>query len=103
VSEIGKQAGHRDVIVDFSHGSDRIDLRSIDASTSRGSQAFNFVVSEDSTFSGAKGELIWDMRNHAGTANDKTIIMGDTNGDKVADFRIELTGLHAMQANDFFL
>ena len=29
--------------------------------------------------------------------------MGDTNGDKVADFRIELTGLHAMQANDFFL
>jgi hypothetical protein len=43
------------------------------------------------------------MRNHTGTANDRTYIAGDTNGDRIADFRIELIGLHTMHANDFIL
>ncbi len=103
VGEIGTQRGDRDIISDFTHGMDRIDLKTIDASTSRGSQAFHFVTGEDNSFSGAKGELIWDKQNNFGTANDRTIVMGDTNGDKVADFRIELTGLHTLHANDFFL
>ena len=39
----------------------------------------------------------------AGTANDKTIIYGDINGDARADFQIELTGLKTITASDFIL
>ncbi len=101
VTEIGSAAGSRDIIQDFVGGFDRIDLRTIDASTALGNQNFHFVTAEHSNFSGAKGELIWDMRNHTGTVNDRTYIMGDTNGDRIADFRIELIGLHTMHQSDF--
>jgi hypothetical protein len=29
--------------------------------------------------------------------------MGDINGDKIVDFRIEITGLHTLLASDFIL
>jgi hypothetical protein len=35
--------------------------------------------------------------------SDKTIIAGDINGDGVADFQIELTGLKTLTAADFVL
>ena len=41
--------------------------------------------------------------NPAGTKGDKTIIEGDINGDKIADFQIELTGLKTLAASDFIL
>ena len=41
--------------------------------------------------------------NPAGTANDKTIIYGDINGDARADFQIELTGLKTLTVSDFIL
>ena len=47
--------------------------------------------------------MIWDVQDRAGTANDFTIIMGDTNGDQIADFQIALLGLHPMHASDFIL
>lgn len=102
-AEIGKVPGGRDVIIDFTHGSDRIDLSTIDASSASGSQSFQFVTAEHTVFSGAKGQLIWDVQDRAGTANDFTIIMGDTNGDQIADFQIALLGLHPMHASDFIL
>ena len=49
------------------------------------------------------GELIYRLYNPAGTANDKTIVYGDVNGDGRADFQIELTGLKALAASDFVL
>jgi serralysin len=41
--------------------------------------------------------------NLSGTANDKTIVEGDINGDRVADFQIELSGLKVLVASDFLL
>ena len=41
--------------------------------------------------------------NPAGTANDKTIVEGNVNNDRVADFQLELTGLKTLNAGDFVL
>ena len=49
------------------------------------------------------GQLRWFQQNLAGTDNDKTIIEGDINGNKVADFQIKLNGLKTLTAADFFL
>jgi subtilase family serine protease len=104
VADIGKVAGDRDVIVDWNPAADYIDLRGIDAKTGvAGNNAFTFVDVDGSSFSGAKGELRWVQQNNSGTANDRTLVMGDVNGDRTADFVIEITGLHTMRAVDFLL
>ena len=66
-----------------------------------GDQAFVWRGTSD--FSGKAGQLRYYQENLAGTANDKTIIEGDINGDKIVDFQIELTGLKALVAADFIL
>ncbi|MEZ5776088.1 MAG: hypothetical protein R3D33_15695 [Hyphomicrobiaceae bacterium] len=101
VSHIGKN-GTRDVITDFQHNLDTIDLSSIDAKTGvGGNNAFKWIGGQG--FHGVKGELHFVKVNLAGTANDKTIIEGDTNGDGKADFQIQLTGLKGLSAGDFDL
>ncbi|ADC61231.1 calcium-binding protein [Allochromatium vinosum] len=81
-----------DVITDFTRSqSDKIDLSL--ATFYEG--VFKFVGIK--AFSGVSGELRYQ------TLSNKTLITGDTNGDKVADFAIELTGAIAMQASDFVL
>ncbi len=92
VAEIGKGAT-RDVIRDFAHLSDDIDLSTIDANGAAAGHTFSFVAAQGTAFSGAKGQLRWFQDNPAGTVNDKTIVQGDINGDKVADFQIQLAGL----------
>lgn len=107
VSETGKTAASRDVITDFVNTGtlslrDRIDLSQIDASTKAGgNQAFSFIAK--SAFSGTAGQLHYILSNPSGTANDKTIIEGDINGDRAADFQIELTGLKTLVKADFIL
>lgn len=107
VSETGKTAATRDVITDFVHNntlalSDRIDLSLIDASTKAGgNQAFSFITK--SAFSGIAGQLRYKQENPGGTLNDKTIVEGDINGDRRADFQIELTGLKTLVKADFIL
>ena len=83
----------RDVITDFSRGDgDYIDLRSIDADTSRsGNQAFDFIGTKG--FSGEAGEL----RFKSG------IVSGDVDGDGVADFQIKVDDFTKMYAGDFLL
>ncbi|WP_210213311.1 hypothetical protein, partial [Sinorhizobium medicae] len=49
------------------------------------------------------GELIYKTFNPAGTADDKTVVYGDLNGDGRADFQIELSGLKSLTAGDFLL
>jgi Ca2+-binding RTX toxin-like protein len=94
--------GQRDIITDFTHGQDRIDLSAIDANMAiAGNQAFSWRGFGN--FSSAPGQLIEKMFDQAGTANDKTVIYGDVNGDARADFQIELTGLKALVAGDFVL
>jgi Ca2+-binding RTX toxin-like protein len=93
-SAVGANA---DRITDFSHAQgDRIDLAGIDARfTGAGNQAFSFIGS--AAFTGVAGQLhIW---HDAG----RTIVSGDVNGNRTADFNIVLTGTIALVAGDFVL
>lgn len=73
-----------DAILDFDHG-DRIDLRAIDANeTLRGDQAFSYIWG--GRFSGDGGEL-----RFAGG-----VLSGDTDGDRMADFSIRVSGEDAL-------
>lgn len=102
VKESTKASANRDVITDFTHGLDDINLRTIDADMTRGgNQHFTFIG--NSQFHREAGELHVVKHNVAGTANDKTYIDGDVNGDGRADFRIELTGNVHLTQSDFVL
>ena len=86
----------RDRIQDFVHGEDRIDLSAIDADTGAGGdQAFAFT---GRFFTGEAGQV------RAYEWGGLTFIEGDVDGDRAADFRIELlgTGL-GLDASDFVL
>lgn len=100
ISETGKAAGSRDIIRDFQSASDKIDLSAIDANGSEnGLGAFVFQDSTDAAFTGVAGQLryTWD------TLAFVSLIEGDVNGDKVADFQIELSSIHLLQSFDFVL
>jgi Ca2+-binding RTX toxin-like protein len=103
VAEMGKTAATRDRITDFTHGVDDIDLRPIDANGAASGHAFKFLAAKGAAFTGMKGELRWFQVDPAGSAGDKTIVEGDINGDRKADFQIELTGLKTLTEVDFFL
>jgi serralysin len=104
VLETGKTIKKRDVIRDFKHGTDDIDLQTIDANGSAaGDAAFKFLAQKGAAFTGGKGQLTWFQHNAVGKAHDKTIVQGDINGDKVADFQIQLSGLKLLTAMDFIL
>jgi subtilisin-like proprotein convertase family protein len=85
-----------DVISDFRHGVDRIDLKTIDANSHRaGNQAFRFIG--DDEFSGVEGQLRFEKRAHT------TTVSADINGDGRADLEIVLVGRHNLSAGDFLL
>jgi len=91
-----------DVITDFVQGADRIDLSTIDANWFKGgNQSFRFVGTEE--FSLRAGELRYETVDQAGTANDRTIIYGDIEGNGTSDFQIELIGLYMLSSHDFIL
>jgi Ca2+-binding RTX toxin-like protein len=102
VLETGKTATTRDIINGFVHLVDDIDLRTIDARTNvAGDQAFRFIGGQ--AFHGVSGELRFTVINPPGTSGDMTIIEGDVNGDRVADFQIQLTGIVNLSSQDFLL
>ena len=79
VAETGKTAATRDVIKDFVHNVDDIDLVTIDANgTAAGNGVFKFLAAEGAAFTGVKGQLRWDQQNLPGRANDKTIVEGES-------------------------
>jgi Ca2+-binding RTX toxin-like protein len=85
-----------DVITDFKAGTDIIDLHTIDANTRKGgSQAFDWVAKHD--FSIHPGELNYHFKGQ------NTIVTGDVNGDRHADFELTLTGRISLHAGDFLL
>ncbi len=91
----------RDVIFDFERGVDLIDLSTIDASSRKGgNQAFSWIGTKK--FTGA-GQLHYVVIDNPGTDFDKVYIEGDINGDRKADFRIEVDGLTALSKYDFLL
>lgn len=94
IAETGTTTTTRDTITDFQRGIDDIDLRAIDANIragAAGNQAFTFIGS--GAFTGTAGQL-----RFAGG-----VIWGDVNGDRVADFTIAVTGVSALNRDDFIL
>ena len=86
----------RDHITDFERYTDLISVAGIDAEAGvPGHQAFDFIGA--SAFSGAKGEL------RAVNVQSNTLVEGDVNGDKHADFSILVEGVHDLHAWDFVL
>jgi Ca2+-binding RTX toxin-like protein len=83
--------GYADTILDFEYG-DLIDLRNIDANeTQRRDQAFQFIV--DAEFSGQAGQLRYDGNS----------ILGDVDGDSIADLQIFVVGDITLTSNSFIL
>jgi glucose/arabinose dehydrogenase len=88
--------GARDVIVDFTHLADHIDLRNVDANSNVAKdQSFQFIGSQ--AFHHQAGELHFLAK--AGFA----MVEGDVNGDGMADLQIEVHGVSTVTADDFFL
>ncbi|MBY3171038.1 choice-of-anchor Q domain-containing protein [Rhizobium laguerreae] len=95
---------NRDVITDFQHGVDKIDIAAIDANGSGlGNGTFHFQAQENALFDHKAGALAWHYDDQAGSANDATVIQGDLNGDGVHDFEVQLKGLVHVGAGDFLL
>jgi uncharacterized delta-60 repeat protein len=88
----------RDLIVDFSRvAGDRIDLRALDAnSLAGGDQAFAFIGARPFTAAG-------QLRYQYDAASGSGILSGDVNGDRQADFEIELIKVKSLGEMDFFL
>ena len=103
IAELGRTSTTTDVIADFTHGVDRIDLSGIDAMQSvSGDQAFVFIGTRAISTS-SRGEVSYQQYDRAGTANDMTLVRIDTDGDRDAEAVIRLTGLHTLSASDFIL
>jgi Ca2+-binding RTX toxin-like protein len=91
-------AGAMDRILDFTPGTDRIELDRIDARTNvAGDQAFTWIGSN--AFSNQAGQL------RAFQSGGDWIVQGDVNGDGIADLIIALTlqGPTPLGAGDFLL
>ncbi|HET9640640.1 MAG TPA: calcium-binding protein, partial [Allosphingosinicella sp.] len=89
-------SGSMDQILDFTPGTDSLDLSRVDANSgAAGDQAFSWIGS--SAFSGSAGEL------RAYEQSGTWFVEGDTNGDSVADLVIALTlqGATPLGAGDF--
>ena len=82
----------RDTLQDFVSGTEHIDLRTIDANTAlAGDQGFSFIGG--SPFTGQIGQLNFS----------NGVLSGDVNGDKVADFRINVPSVSTLAPTDFYL
>lgn len=95
----------RDSILDFVSGSDKIDLRSLDANSARylpGNEAFNFIGT-DSFDLGVRGQLRYsEVEDSAGVTFNR--VEGDVNGDRVADFAIAVySNGQGLSGVDFYL
>jgi hypothetical protein len=89
-----KVGAARDVINAFQHGLDDIDLRTIDAKTGGGNQAFKFIGQQG--FNHIKGELRF------ADLGANCLVQGDVNGDGKADFEIQVKA-GTLSAGDFLL
>ncbi|MEM9010600.1 MAG: M10 family metallopeptidase C-terminal domain-containing protein [Pseudomonadota bacterium] len=89
------QVGAGDIITDWDEGVDKLDFSAIDAVSGGSSdEAFTFVGA--ASFSGA-GELSFETDGVDG------VLMGDVDGDLVADFEITLLGITSIDQSDLLL
>jgi Ca2+-binding RTX toxin-like protein len=88
----------RDVITDFEHLVDKIDVSGIDANgAGAGNTPFSFLANKGAAFTGVAGQL------HYAANGANTLVEGDTNGDHIADFQLLLVGTKTLTAADFIL
>jgi len=88
-------SANRDMIIDFAHNSDKIDLTGIDANTAvAGNQAFVWLG--DAPLTGA-GQVDFI------TSGGNTIVQASTDADSTPEFQIRLTGIVTLSEGDFFL
>jgi Ca2+-binding RTX toxin-like protein len=103
-SDSSSKAAARDVIKDFVHGMDRIDLHAIDASTvTGGDQAFVLDHKGSAGIAVARGHISWYQEDHSGTANDITVLRLNVDNDTTTEMTIELHGLVSLTKGDFML
>jgi serralysin len=96
IGDSSPASGQHDRITDFVSGTDHIDLSGIDAIVSTaGVDQFRFIG--NSAFDGSAGELDYAYNSTLGV----TTVQGDTNGDRVADFAIDLVGNVVVGVSDF--
>lgn len=96
-SDSGPDANHRDVIRDFRAGKDHIDVHAL----AEGGD--DFVWRAGQKFSGDGPELRYEIVGATSLHPTRTLIIGDGDGDKHADFQIELLGVHHLSASDFLI
>jgi Ca2+-binding RTX toxin-like protein len=98
LSEMGLSNTTWDVITDFVHGTDKLDLATLHAdAVLAGDQAFTAPVL-GGTFSGvfaSPGDLYFDTVAH--------VLYGNTDADTAAEFAIQLVGVAILTAADLFL
>jgi len=89
--------GSADRVVDFRAAEgDRLDLSGVDAvAGTAGDEAFTWLG--QSAFTGNAGELRWELTGSA------LRLLGDVNGDGVADLEVILTGVSTLSAADLVL
>jgi Ca2+-binding RTX toxin-like protein len=87
----------QDVILDFTQAdADIVDLGAIDAASGTpGNQAFTFIGT--AAFGGVAGQLRFQ------TQDGVTSVLGDVDGNAIADIRIRLIGAIVLTAGDFVL
>lgn len=91
-------AFERDVITDFKRGEDHIDLKGIDPDTTTvKNEAFAFLAKEGAAFDGKGPEVRFDKQSAV------TFVELDANGDKLADWHFELSGVVGLTKADFLL
>ncbi|WP_293009203.1 M10 family metallopeptidase [Nitrosomonas sp.] len=90
--------GQFDLIKDFVHGLDNIDVAAIDANGAAAGNAA-FVFRGSSKFTGAGAEVRF-VKN---ASNNVTNVLFDIDGNQAPDMTIRLTGLITMEASDFTL
>ena len=101
LSESGLTTATRDVITDFTHGADRIDVSTLDArATTAGNEAFSFIGHAGFS-SNATGQLRFDYNATTHVAT----LYASTDADSAAEFSLQVTlaNATALVASDFIL
>lgn len=103
LAESGPKKSLRDTITDFDAKKDGIGILADANVLLDDVQRFTFVKKEGAGFKKKPGSIIWEQIDKKGTAKDMTIVYADANGDKKADFALQLKGLVDLKADDFLI
>jgi len=94
--DVTAASGQHNLITDFVSGTDVIDLSGLDANSSTlSTDTFTFLGT--AALTGPVGALDY----YYDSTHNVTVVQGDTSGDHVADFAIDLSGNITLSASDF--